>query len=210
MWETEKREVLEAALHMVESGLAVGTMGNVSLRLKGSGSSELIAITPSGCYCDLLQSDDIVIVDFKGNPVENGLPPSSELKLHAAIYQARSDVNAIVHSHSIYGSVASVIGQNIPPIMDDQVACLGGEIEIAKYALPGSRELAQNAVSALGNRNAVILANHGTVGVGLSLREAFTNCELLEKTAMIFIYALNSGTVNAIPEKAIKAAKRAA
>jgi L-fuculose-phosphate aldolase len=162
MWEAEKKAVLETSRRMVESGLAVGTMGNVSVRLKGRDGSDLIAVTPSGCYCDMLAPADIVIVDFTGRTVEGEKKPSSELKLHIAVYQARPEVNAIVHTHSLYGSVLAVIGQKLPAIMDDQVFCLGGEIDVAPYALPGSRQLADNTVAALSTKNAVIIANHGT------------------------------------------------
>lgn len=210
MWESEKKAVLDSAVAMVESGLAVGTSGNVSMKVKGQDGTESIAVTPTNCYRDTLTAADIVVVDFEGKVVEGKLQPSSELKLHIGIYRARPDVYAIVHSHSLYGSVLSVTGQKLPAILDDQVACLGGEIEVAPYELPGSRELAEGAVSALGKRNAVILANHGTVGVGSNLREAFNNCRVLEKTAMIYVHALSCGSVKVIPEETLKVEDRGA
>ena len=73
---------------------------------------------------------------------------------------------------------------------DDQAVFLGGEIKLAKYAVSGSDELVENVIAALGKRKAVLLANHGAVGIGRTMREAFTACELLEKTAKIYFYAL--------------------
>jgi L-fuculose-phosphate aldolase len=200
MWESEKKLVLEAAQQMVQKGLVVGNAGNVSMRLMEASSRELVAITPSGRYYDSLSSNDIVIVDFEGKLVEGKLKPSVETMLHIQIYKKRKKVNAIVHSHPIFSSVAAVAGLEIPAILDDQVACLGGEIKVAEYASSGSQKMVRNVVSALGSRNAVIMANHGALSVGIDMRDALTNCEMLEKTAKIFIYAFGLGKINFLPK----------
>jgi L-fuculose-phosphate aldolase len=195
MWEAEKKLVLKAALQMVEKGLVVGTAGNISMRISGSGRSGLVAITPSGCHYDLLKPKDMVIVDFNGERVEGKLKPSVETMLHIEIYKARQQVNAVVHAHPVFSSVIAVARQNIPPILDDQVACLGGEISVADYAPSGSQEMVRNVVLALGSRNAVLMANHGALSVGKNIREAITNCELLEKTAKVYVHALVIGKI---------------
>jgi L-fuculose-phosphate aldolase len=104
-------------------------------------------------------------------------------------------VNAIVHFHPVFSSVFAVTRQKIPPILDDQVACLGGEISVAEYASSGSSEMVHNVVSALGVKNAVLMANHGALSVGGSIREAITNGELLEKTAKVYAHALAAGKI---------------
>ena len=198
MWESEKKQVLEAALQMVDCGLVVGTTGNMSVRIAALGG-DLVAITPSSCYYDLLKPKDIVIVDFNGKPVEGKLKPSVETMLHIEIYKARQQVNAVVHAHPVFSSVVAVARQKIPAILDDQVACLGGEIEVADYAPSGSQEMVRTVASALGSRNAVLMANHGALSVGKDIREAIINCELLEKVAKVYVYALAIGKVNQIP-----------
>jgi L-fuculose-phosphate aldolase len=155
----------------------------------------------------LLTAGDIQIVDFNGQKVEGNLRPSMETTLHIGIYRARNNINAIIHTHSVYASAVSVIGRDIPPILDDQVAFLGGEIKLARYASSGSREQVVNVTSALGDRNGVLLANHGAIGAGRTVRDAFTNCELIEKTARIYLLALYTGEVNQLPVEAIKAEK---
>lgn len=199
MWESERKEVLEAAQRMAEKGFTVGSSGNVSLRIKESGGRELVAITPSGRYYDSMKADDIVIVDFEGQRVEGELAPSIETMLHIGIYKARKKVNAVIHTHPVFGSVIAVTGMEIPPILDDQVTQIGGEIKVAQYALSGSPEMVKNVIAALGPRNAVLMANHGALSVGRNMREAFTICELLEKTAGIYISALGIGKVNLLP-----------
>ncbi len=196
MWESEKKAVLEAAQEMVQKGLVVGNMGNISMRLVESSARELVAITPSGCYYDSLNPDDIVVVDFEGKRVEGKLKPSMETMLHIEIYKMRPKVNAIVHFHPIFSSVVAVMGVQIPAILDDQVVCLGGEIKVAEYAPSGSQKMVRNVVSALGEGNAVIMANHGALSVGKDMRDALTNSEVLEKTARIYVYALGLGKIN--------------
>jgi L-fuculose-phosphate aldolase len=203
MWDTEKKYVLETAKQIAQKGLVTGTSGNVSMRLTAPDGNELIAITPSGCYYDTLDLADIIIVDLEGKTVEGKLSPSIETMLHIGIYKSRSKVKAVVHTHSIYGSVVAVTGLDVPVILDDQVACLGGEIKVAEYAVPGSQELVQNVINALGPRNSVILANHGSLSVGRDLREALTHCEVCEKTAKIYISALGAGKVNLLPAEAL-------
>jgi L-fuculose-phosphate aldolase len=200
MWETEKKAVLKTAQMLEEKGLVIGSSGNVSMSTKNGNGKEVIAITPSGRYYESMNPEDIVIIDFNGVCIEGEYEPSTEKMLHIGIYKARKDIHAIVHSHSIYGSIVSVSGMDIPVVTEDQVECLGGGIKLATYALHGSAKLVENVISALGNRNAVIMANHGTLCVGKNVKEAFINCEMLEKTAKIYIYASLLGNVNILSD----------
>jgi L-fuculose-phosphate aldolase len=202
MWESEKRQVIEAAQEMEKKGLAVGTAGNISLRLKDPGGRELLAITPSGRYYDSLKVDDIVVVDFAGQKVEGELKASIETIMHIEVHKARKKINAVVHAHPAFCSAIAVARLDIPPLIDEQVIYIGGEIKVAQYGFPGTPELAKSVVSALGPRNAVILANHGVLSVGRDMREALTICELAEEMAKIYVSALSLGKVNVLPTEA--------
>ena len=206
-WYDQKEQVLEAALKMAEKGLVVGSSGNVSLRLPPMHSRELLAITPTSRYYDLLTPDDIQVIDFEAEPVEGNLAPSVETMLHIGVYRVRKNINAVIHTHSVFASAVAVAGLDIPSILEDQVTFIGGEIKLAKHALPGSEEQVQNVVSALEDRNAALLPNHGAVGVGRNMREAFTVCELIEKTAKIYYLALSLGKVNLLPAEIAEAEK---
>jgi len=207
MWLDEKIQVLEASQKMAEKGLVVGTSGNVSLRLSPVDSRELLAVTPNGRYYDSLTVADIQVIDFEVEPVEGDLAPSVETMMHIGIYQTRKNINAVVHIHSPYASALSVAGMEIPAILDDQVIFLGGEIRLAEYALPGSEELVANVLTALVERNAVLLPNHGAVGIGRTMRDAFTACELVEKAAKVYIAALSLGKADTIPVEALEVEK---
>ncbi len=208
-WQKEKESVLEAALKMSREGLVVGKSGNVSRRLPPEGGRERLAITPTRREYDLLSADDIPVVDFGGKPIEGNLTPSIEIMMHIGIYKARKNIRAVIHTHSVFASVMAVAGLEIPAILEDQVILIGGEIKLAKYAASGSDELVENVVAALGERNAALLSNHGAVGIGRTMQEAFTNCELLEKTAKIYFCALALGKVNPLPPDALEREKAA-
>jgi len=203
-WQREKEQVLETARKMLAEGLVVGTAGNVSLRLPPYEGREILAITPHHIYYDLMTPDDIVIIDFEGEPLEGDIP-SAEAMLHISIYQARSKVKAVIHTHSVFASALAVAGQSLPAILDEQVTYIGGEVRLAKYAISGSQELADNAIQALGQRSAVLLPNHGMAGVGRSLREALTVCQLVERTAQIYLLAQNLGGAIPLPPEVVEA-----
>ena len=185
-----KSEVLQGGQALVAKGLVAGTWGNISVRIP---ETKWIAVTPSGKGYHEITVDDIVIVDAVGTVVEGQFKPSSELPLHLAVYQARTDIQAIVHTHSVFASACAVAHKNIPPIIEDLVQLTGGSVDVAAYALPGTEQLAQNIVKTLGNKNAVLMANHGVVGCGQTLDEAMLACELVEKAAQIYIYANQIG-----------------
>jgi L-fuculose-phosphate aldolase len=207
-WLKEKKLVLAAAQRMLAGGLVTGTAGNVSLRLTPEDGRSLLAITPSSREYESLTHDDIQVLDFEARKVEGALPPSIETRLHIGIYRARPDINAVIHTHSVYATAVAVAGHDIPPILDEQVAYLGGGIKLAGHAPSGSPELAENAVAALGDRQAALLANHGAIGTGRDLHQAFHAVELLEKTARVYLLALAAGKVTVLTAEAQAAARK--
>lgn len=189
-WIHEREAVLGAALEMTRKGLVIGKAGNVSCRVIASPG--LVAITPTSKYYDSLAPSDICIVDLQGRLVGGSLPPSSEVRMHLAIYRSRPDAGAVVHTHSVYASAVSVGMTEIPAVLEEEVALLGGNVRVARFAPSGTAELADNAVAALVGRKAAVLANHGVVGIGGTVREALESCELVEKAAQVYLLALMS------------------
>ncbi len=187
-------------------GLVTGTSGNVSVRLAASDKcDQLLAITPLGRPYDTLADDDIAVVDYDVEPVEGELAPSSETLLHVAIYRARPDVKAVIHTHSVYSSVFAVAGMDIPPIIDEMMVLIGGAIRVAEYGFPGSEALAESVCKAIGERNAALIRHHGAVGVGRSLREALDVCALTERVAQVYHQATLLGKVNTLPDEIVEA-----
>jgi L-ribulose-5-phosphate 4-epimerase len=207
-WEKEKREVLDACRRIVAVGLVAGSSGNVSRRVEGPDGAPLVAITPSRVPYHRLTVDDILVIDFEGDPVDGDGVPSSETLVHLAAYSARADVGAVIHTHSIHASALAVAGLEIPPLLDEQVVILGGAVPVAEYAMAGSQQLADNARAALGEGNGVLLRNHGALGVGADLEEAVTVCELVERLAQVYILALGLGKVAPLAEQVVEVEKK--
>ena len=196
-----KMEIVEAGKRMLHKGLVIGASGNISIRISGE---DRIVITPSQIKYDKIGVNDIVVVDFKKNVLEGDRSPSVETGMHIGVYETRPDVGAIVHTHSVYASAIASLGKKIPPFLDDIVLMLGGEIEVAEYGMPGSKELAENAVRALGKKNAVLLANHGSLSCGKDLEGAFVNAELVERVAKIFILSSLLGKPKNLPQEVVQ------
>ena len=105
---------------------------------------------------------------------------------------------------SIFSSVAAVTGQEIPPIIDEMVVYVGGEIRVSQYAFPGTVALAENVCSALQDRSAALIRNHGAVGVGHTIKEALRVCMLIERVAQIYVYASITGSISELPADVVK------
>ena len=205
-WAEQRASLTEATREMYRRGLVGAYSGNTSLRLTGSGDDSLLLVTPTHHPYYRLQPDELVVVNLDGEPVSPApMPPSSETRLHLEIYRQRADVQAVAHTHSIYASVAAVIGRDIPPLIDEMLMTIGGPIKVSKYAFPGTQELAEQAYAALGDRNAALLRNHGAVGVGPDIWEALEVCDLVERLAQIFVLARNFGprAASQLPEDAV-------
>ncbi|MEE9285009.1 MAG: class II aldolase/adducin family protein [Dehalococcoidia bacterium] len=205
-WQAEKEAVVNAGREMAAKGLVVGTAGNVSVRL-GCAGEELLAITPSRKPYHELAADDIQVIDFEADPVEGEQVPSVESLMHIAAYRRRPDVRAVIHTHSVYATVLAVARMELPPLIDEMVTSIGGEVRVTEYAFPSTEELAENAAAGLDGRNAVLLANHGVVGVGTDLRQALTVCELVERAAQVYVLARAIGRVNLLPDDVVATEK---
>jgi len=202
--EEKVQAILDTGREMVSSGLVAGTWGNISVRL----SDDALLITPSGLPYTELEADDLVVVNLEGEVVKGRLKPSSETKMHTAIYKQRQDVMGIVHTHSPYASVFAVTRKGLPPVMEEMAMLLGGTVQVAPYQPAGSAELAAAAVEALADRSAVFLANHGVVGVGRSLEEALLVCRIVEKGALVYLLSQMTGTPHLIEDHQVQELRR--
>jgi L-fuculose-phosphate aldolase len=156
-----RREVLETAVATSRRGLSPGRSGNVSRRF-GDG----MLITPSGLVYEELDPTDIVWVGTDGTRRDGECKPSSEWRFHLAVYAARPDVSAIVHTHSIHATVLACAHREIPAF-HYMVAVAGGKnIPLVPYATFGTEELSRHVVKGLEKRDACLMANHGQIAVG--------------------------------------------
>ncbi|AJQ26316.1 class II aldolase/adducin family protein [Pelosinus fermentans] len=190
MLEDLRKEVLEAALQLVRYGLVTLTGGNVSGRDKESG---YIAITPSGMDYEKLNPEDIVIVDSKGNMVEGKWKASVDLQDHLYIYKNKPNLYGIIHTHSPYACSFAMLHQEIPCCSTTLANEVGGSVPISKYSPVGEGGIGFSVIEAIGDKNACLLANHGVIAVGISVRHALVAAVMLEDGAKVYHLAKCKG-----------------
>ncbi|MCF2526333.1 class II aldolase/adducin family protein [Yinghuangia soli] len=173
----------------VGQGFVVGSSGNLSVRDGG-----LVAVTPSGVPLDRMAPEDCPVVDLSGEVVEGALAPSSETPMHLALYAAAEDARAIVHTHAVFGAVVATTRTVLPAIHYNVLLFGGRDVRVAEYATYGTPELARNVQAALaGGRQGALLANHGSVTLGLDLDEAFERTRILEWLCEVYVRACGMG-----------------
>jgi L-fuculose-phosphate aldolase len=173
-----RAEVLAAARDMHRLGLVVATHGNVSARER-----DVVHITPSALAYEGMSEEDLVTVSLAGEVVAGEREPSSERRVHLAVYAARSDVLAIVHTHSVHATAWSFRGEPLDTGTEELKAAAGGPVRTAAEAPSGSDAIARAAVEALDGRRAALLARHGVIGLGDSPALALNVCAVVERQA---------------------------
>jgi L-ribulose-5-phosphate 4-epimerase len=183
--------IVDTARELCAKGFLNATGGNLSVRIPGE---DAFAITPSNYDYLKMESEDICVLGANLSVQGGKRIPSVESGMHAAIYEARPDVNAIIHTHQVYPSTLALIGKPIPALFDEQVRFLGRSVEIIPYAPSGTGELAQTVASHIkGGDNAFIMVNHGALLFGIDMERAVHNVAVLEKCALAFLLSLCTG-----------------
>jgi len=183
--------------------LMAGTWGNLSVRV----DHERVLITPSGFEKAALKPENLLLMDLDGNILKGDLKPTIETCMHLKIYKARDDVNAVIHTHSPYAMMMSVINQSIPVLTVEFASAVGHEVPVTRFVLPGTKDLADEVVKALGkDKMAVLIRNHGVVAVGKSLEKAYHVAILVEEESRTYFWIMLLGRdeISKIPGEFIK------
>ena len=181
------RDLVTFARKLNDLGLNPGRAGNLSVRA-GDG----FLITPSGLPYDALAEEDLVVVDRAGH-AKGVRAPSSEWRLHRDIYAAHAAARAIVHTHSPFATTLACLRRGIPSFHYEVAFAGGADIRCGDYATFGTQELSDRCLAAIEGRRACLLANHGTVAYGPSLRAAVELAQKVEVLAQIYWQALQVG-----------------
>lgn len=185
-----KTELVRAAQFLYQKGFLSATGGNLSVRIA---EANALAITPSNYDYLKMMPEDVCVLTLTLQGLEGERKPSVETAMHAAIYQARPDVQAIIHTHQVYPSTLAIINAPIPALFDEQVRFLGRSVEIIPYAPSGTGLLKnQVAKNVRDHNNAYMMANHGALVFGTNMERAIHNVEVLEKCALAYLLAMCS------------------
>lgn len=179
----DKKKVAKWMRRLYKKGLTTSLGGNISLRL----DENHIAITASGVDKGRIKDDEIAIVTMDGVVVEPHVDISMETGMHLAIYKKRPDVNAIVHAHAPMGSLFTATKKTINTSLLAEAFDIVGKPQLAGYAPPGSKQLAENVANTIEKTNVVLMENHGVIAVGASILQAFDRIEVLENAAKMTV-----------------------
>ena len=192
-----RKTVVRGAQEIYSKGLVEYGEGNVSVRI----NKNEILVTPTSTKYDMLSPELIVHMDLEGNVIGSGRIPSTEVKMHLAVYKDRPKAKCVIHNHSPYISMLSVLRKGIPIIMEQQVIFLGGEIHCTEITEAHTEEMGASALKALDRNNAAVLANHGAIICGKSLDHAVRFSVVLEKIAKVYWGALQIGDPLTVPNE---------
>ena len=196
LMESIRQEIVVYSRKLITDGLTVGTGGNISVFDPETG---LFAITPSGIDYFQMDAEDIVVLDMEGKNVDGKRRPSSEVDLHRIFYEKRTDIRAVVHTHSPYATALATNRMELPA-SSYLVAFAGKNVRCTDYASFGTRELAENTFKAMEDRYAALMANHGLITGADTLLRAFDIAQQIEFCARVYIIAKSIGQPVILPD----------
>lgn len=193
----ERELIVEYGKKLVISNLTKGTGGNLSIYNR---EKELMCISPSGIDYFKITPEDVVVLNLDGVKVDGTKEPSSEFEMHRIFYANRDDIDAIIHTHTMYSTTIACLNWSLPPV-HYMLALAGKNVRCARYATYGTMELAENAFAAMRDRNAVLLANHGLLVGAKDIANAFNTTEEVEYCAELYYRSKAIGEPVIIPEE---------
>ena len=203
--ENERTQVVRYCRQLSKAGLTTGTGGNISIFNAEAG---LMAISPSAMDYTVMDPEDVVVQDLEARIVEGVRRPSSEFGMHLICYKNRTDIGAVVHTHSPKATTLAVLGWDLPAIHYMIALSGGATIPCAPYRLFGTPELAATALETLGDGYACILANHGALATGPNIGHAFSLAEHMEFCADLYLRAKMVAEPNILDEDQIAEVRR--
>ena len=195
-----RRDIVEAGRRMYVRGFVCANDGNISARL----SDNVIVATPAGVSKGFMTEDMLVKMDLDGNVLEGASMPSSEIKMHLAILRRSPEIISVCHAHPPVSTTFAAAGVALDKAFLQETAVSLGVIPLAKYAMPGSNELAEGAAGFCLDYHGVLLEHHGPVSWGGSVMQALYRMESIEYTATIAMYSRIMGFDRTMSQEQIK------
>lgn len=194
-----KKQVIEGAIMCRDKGLIHGTSGNVSMACR---EQNKMVITPSSIPYEELTLEKIPVLDLTtGEWQEGECRPSVEACMHRKILQAKPKMEAVVHTHSLFATVMSILVDELPSVAAASTPY--SPTKVAPFEIPGSEEIADSAVKAMGDNNiACLLEHHGLIAAGPTLNRAISIAEYIEENAQTAYYVYLAGNMKEIPHDA--------
>lgn len=195
-----KEQMCDIGRRIWLKGFCAGNEGNHSYRL----SENRILCTPTGVSKGNLKPDDICTVDLEGKQVAGKMKRTSEILLHLAIYKARPDVKAVVHSHPPHATAFAIANVELPTCIHPEAEVFLGAVRTAKYVTPGDTRLGESILPYVKDSNTILLQNHGTVTFDRDLEGAYYKLEIVDAYARILLLAKQIGSIRPLDSGEMK------
>src|SRR3954463_7335095 len=186
-----KEQMCDIGRRIWLKGYCAGNEGNHSVRI----GPDRVLCTPTGISKGFLKPDDICTVDMEGKQVAGKRKRTSEMLMHLAIYKAREDVRAVVHSHPPHATAFAIAGGELPTCIHPEAEVFLGVVKTAKYVTPGDTRLGESLLPYVKDSNTILLQNHGTVTFSTSLEDAYYKLEIVDAYSRILMLAKSLGSV---------------
>ena len=197
-----KKLIVDIGKRLWTRGFVASNDGNITVRI----SDNEILTTPTGISKGFMSEDMIIKMTLDGEIIsaKDGYRPSSEVKMHIQVYRERDDIKSVVHAHPPFSTSFAVAGMPLDKCILPEAILTLGIVPIAEYGTPSTKEIPDSIKNHIRNSDAVLLANHGALTMGIDLITAYHRMETLEHSAQILHLAMGLGNVNVISEEQIK------
>src|SRR5437016_750629 len=186
-----KEQMCDIGKRIWLKGYCAGNEGNHSYRI----ADNRILCTPTGISKGNLKPDDICTVDMEGKQTSGSRKRTSEILMHLAIYKARPDVKAVIHSHPPHATAFAVAGVDLPTCIHPEAEVFLGAVRTAKYVTPGDTRLGESLLPYVKDSNTILLQSHGVVCFSADLEQAYYQLEIVDAYARILILAKQVGSI---------------
>src|SRR5947199_827972 len=195
-----KDQMCEIGRRIWQKGFCAGNEGNHSYRI----ADNKVLCTPTGISKGFLRPDDICTVDLEGKQLSGSRKRTSEILLHLAIYKARPDVKAVIHSHPPHATAFAVAGIDLPTCIHPEAEVFLGTVKTAKYVTPGDKRLGESILPYVKDSNTILLQSHGVVCFAPDLEQAYYQLEIVDAYARILILAKQVGSIRPLEAPEMK------
>src|SRR5918999_6262010 len=195
-----KEQMCDIGRRIWQKGFCAGNEGNHSCRI----AENRVLCTPTGISKGFLKPDDICTVDMEGKQVSGKRKRTSEILMHLAIYKARPDVKAVVHSHPPHATAFAIAGVELPTCIHPEAEVFLGAVKTAKYVTPGDTRLGESLLPYVKDSNTILLQNHGTVTFDVDLEGAYYKLEIVDAYSRILLLAKQIGSIRPLDANEMK------
>src|SRR5829696_800592 len=195
-----KEQMCDVGRRIWLKGFCAGNEGNHSYRI----GEDRFLCTPTGISKGNLKPDDLCVVDMEGKQVAGKRKRTSEILMHLAIYKARPDVKAVVHSHPPHATAFAIAGVELPTCIHPEAEVFLGAVKTAKYVTPGDTRLGESILPYVKDANTIVLQNHGVVCFDIDLEQCYYKLEIVDAYARILILAKQVGSIKPLASAEMK------